>query len=121
LSSGLPLTAEVLDGVVKDERRHIGFGENELGRRLSAAPKTARGFASSDASSISWFSIPCATPYRIWGCSVVTAGVVSNWKTPASTKSRRSTGSSTASGRRVLILDRALQYGSWPTQFPGGL
>jgi hypothetical protein len=23
---------------VKDERRHIGFGENEVGRRLRAAP-----------------------------------------------------------------------------------
>jgi hypothetical protein len=25
-------------GVIKDERRHIGFGENELGRRLAASP-----------------------------------------------------------------------------------
>jgi len=33
-----PITAEVLSGVVKDERRHIGFGENELGRRLAASP-----------------------------------------------------------------------------------
>lgn len=33
-----PVTAEVLRGVVKDERRHIGFGENELGRRLADAP-----------------------------------------------------------------------------------
>ena len=33
-----PLTAEVLEGIIKDERRHIGFGENELGRRLAAAP-----------------------------------------------------------------------------------
>jgi hypothetical protein len=33
-----PVTAEVLRGVVKDERRHIGFGENELGRRLASAP-----------------------------------------------------------------------------------
>jgi 1,2-phenylacetyl-CoA epoxidase catalytic subunit len=33
-----PVTAEVLRGVVKDERRHIGFGENEIGRRLAAAP-----------------------------------------------------------------------------------
>ncbi len=32
------VTREVLAGVVKDERRHIGFGENELGRRLLAAP-----------------------------------------------------------------------------------
>jgi 1,2-phenylacetyl-CoA epoxidase catalytic subunit len=33
-----PITKEVLIGIVKDERRHIGFGENELGRRLKAAP-----------------------------------------------------------------------------------
>jgi 1,2-phenylacetyl-CoA epoxidase catalytic subunit len=33
-----PVTAEVLRGIVKDERRHIGFGENELGRRLRSAP-----------------------------------------------------------------------------------
>lgn len=32
------VTAEVLDGVIKDERRHMGFGENELGRRLAEAP-----------------------------------------------------------------------------------
>lgn len=33
-----PITREILEGIVKDERRHIGFGENELGRRLEAAP-----------------------------------------------------------------------------------
>lgn len=33
-----PITREILQGIVKDERRHIGFGENELGRRLRAAP-----------------------------------------------------------------------------------
>ena len=33
-----PRTREVLLGIVKDERRHIGFGENELGRRLAAEP-----------------------------------------------------------------------------------
>jgi 1,2-phenylacetyl-CoA epoxidase catalytic subunit len=33
-----PITREVLLGVVKDERRHIGFGENELGRRLVGSP-----------------------------------------------------------------------------------
>lgn len=33
-----PVTAEILRGIVKDERRHIGFGENELGRRLAATP-----------------------------------------------------------------------------------
>jgi 1,2-phenylacetyl-CoA epoxidase catalytic subunit len=32
------VTREVLNGIIKDERRHIGFGENELGRRLSGAP-----------------------------------------------------------------------------------
>jgi 1,2-phenylacetyl-CoA epoxidase catalytic subunit len=32
------VTAEILRGVVKDERRHIGFGENELGRRVASAP-----------------------------------------------------------------------------------
>jgi 1,2-phenylacetyl-CoA epoxidase catalytic subunit len=35
-----PITAEMLRGIVKDERRHIGFGENELGRRLRSAPHT---------------------------------------------------------------------------------
>ncbi|MDH5674574.1 MAG: ferritin-like domain-containing protein [Myxococcales bacterium] len=29
-----PVTVDVLSRVLKDERRHIGFGENELGRRL---------------------------------------------------------------------------------------
>jgi 1,2-phenylacetyl-CoA epoxidase catalytic subunit len=32
------VTAQVLQGIVKDERRHIGFGENELGRRLRESP-----------------------------------------------------------------------------------
>ncbi|MCG8591335.1 MAG: ferritin-like fold-containing protein [Proteobacteria bacterium] len=32
-------TREVLIGIVKDERRHIGFGENELGRELRRNPK----------------------------------------------------------------------------------
>lgn len=32
------VTREVLQGIIKDERRHIGFGENELGRRLAGAP-----------------------------------------------------------------------------------
>jgi 1,2-phenylacetyl-CoA epoxidase catalytic subunit len=34
-----PRTREVLLGIVKDERRHIGFGENELGRRLRRVPE----------------------------------------------------------------------------------
>jgi 1,2-phenylacetyl-CoA epoxidase catalytic subunit len=33
-----PRTREMLAAIVKDERRHIGFGENELGRRLQEAP-----------------------------------------------------------------------------------
>jgi 1,2-phenylacetyl-CoA epoxidase catalytic subunit len=33
-----PVTADVLRRVVKDERRHLGFGENELGRCLATAP-----------------------------------------------------------------------------------
>jgi 1,2-phenylacetyl-CoA epoxidase catalytic subunit len=33
-----PLTRELLLGVVKDERRHIGFGENALGRSLRITP-----------------------------------------------------------------------------------
>ena len=33
-----PVTAEILRGVINDERRHIGFGENEIGRRLAEAP-----------------------------------------------------------------------------------
>ncbi len=35
-----PVTAEILAGVLKDERRHMGFGENDLGRRLTSAPHT---------------------------------------------------------------------------------
>jgi len=31
-------TREVLTGIIKDERRHIGFGENELGRRIKYEP-----------------------------------------------------------------------------------
>jgi rubrerythrin len=34
-----PVTREILEGILKDERRHIGFGENELGRRLQVAPE----------------------------------------------------------------------------------
>lgn len=33
-----PLTREILEGIIKDERRHMGFGENDLGRRLAATP-----------------------------------------------------------------------------------
>lgn len=34
-----PVTQQVLEGVVADERRHLGFGENDLGRRLAAHPE----------------------------------------------------------------------------------
>jgi hypothetical protein len=37
-----PVTADVLRRVIKDERRHIGFGENELGRRFATAPQERR-------------------------------------------------------------------------------
>jgi len=33
-----PVTRQVLQGIIKDERRHMGFGENDLGRRLSLTP-----------------------------------------------------------------------------------
>ncbi len=35
-----PVTADLLRGVVSDERRHMGFGENNLGRRLAHEPST---------------------------------------------------------------------------------
>jgi 1,2-phenylacetyl-CoA epoxidase catalytic subunit len=34
-----PVTREVLEGIVKDERRHMGFGQNDLGRRLATTPR----------------------------------------------------------------------------------
>jgi len=33
-----PITGDMLTGIIKDERRHMGFGENELGRRLAETP-----------------------------------------------------------------------------------
>lgn len=33
-----PITSQVLDGVVSDERRHLGFGENTLGHHLMNHP-----------------------------------------------------------------------------------
>jgi hypothetical protein len=33
-----PVTRDMLERVLRDERRHIGFGENEIGRRLAADP-----------------------------------------------------------------------------------
>lgn len=35
-----PITRGVLEGIIKDERRHMGFGENDLGRRLQQNPHT---------------------------------------------------------------------------------
>lgn len=40
-----PVTAEVLEGIVSDERRHMGFGENDLGRRLAGSPGTRKWLA----------------------------------------------------------------------------
>jgi len=37
-SNADPVTAEVLAGVISDERRHAGFGESDLGRSLAADP-----------------------------------------------------------------------------------
>jgi len=37
-----PMTAQILEGVVADERRHLGFGENDLGRRLASDPAGRR-------------------------------------------------------------------------------
>jgi 1,2-phenylacetyl-CoA epoxidase catalytic subunit len=38
MQSADPRTAQMLAGVLKDERRHMGFGENDLGRHLAQAP-----------------------------------------------------------------------------------
>ncbi len=35
-----PITREMLSGIITDERRHMGFGENDLGRRLLVSPHT---------------------------------------------------------------------------------
>jgi len=37
-----PVTRDCLERMLRDERRHIGFGENELGRRLRADPRRRR-------------------------------------------------------------------------------
>lgn len=34
-----PITRQLLQSIVEDERRHIGFGEDTLGRRLQLAPE----------------------------------------------------------------------------------
>lgn len=36
-----PVTAEILRGVISDERRHFGFGENDIGKRLVQDPDLA--------------------------------------------------------------------------------
>jgi 1,2-phenylacetyl-CoA epoxidase catalytic subunit len=36
-----PVTKDMLERILCDERRHIGFGENEIGRRLRGDPKRA--------------------------------------------------------------------------------
>lgn len=33
-----PVTSALLEGVISDERRHLGFGENDIGRRLADDP-----------------------------------------------------------------------------------
>ena len=40
-----PRTRELLLGIIKDERRHIGFGENELGRRIRRDPSIRQRLA----------------------------------------------------------------------------
>lgn len=40
-----PVTAQILEGVVADERRHLGFGENDLGRRLARDPQRRQRLA----------------------------------------------------------------------------
>jgi 1,2-phenylacetyl-CoA epoxidase catalytic subunit len=40
LENADPVTAEILQGVISDERRHLGFGESDLGRRLAEDPST---------------------------------------------------------------------------------
>jgi len=35
-----PRTAQILEGILKDERRHMGFGENTIGRLLDRKPST---------------------------------------------------------------------------------
>lgn len=40
-----PITKQVLQGVVADERRHLGFGENDLGRRLARDAERRRELA----------------------------------------------------------------------------
>ena len=41
-----PVTRDLLERILRDERRHIGFGENELGRRLHQQPELRRRLSS---------------------------------------------------------------------------
>lgn len=34
-----PVTRDLLERIIRDERRHIGFGENEIGRRMKEVPR----------------------------------------------------------------------------------
>lgn len=34
-----PVTRDLLERILRDERRHIGFGENEIGRRMKQMPR----------------------------------------------------------------------------------
>jgi rubrerythrin len=56
-----PRTREVLQGIVKDERRHMGFGENELGAGSRPSRAPGSGSPRSVASSIPWSSTASAT------------------------------------------------------------
>lgn len=38
LNTADSITRQMLSGIVKDERRHMGFGENDLGRRIQQQP-----------------------------------------------------------------------------------
>lgn len=44
-----PVTRQVLTGVIADERRHLGFGENDLGRRLLGHDETRERLAATRA------------------------------------------------------------------------
>ena len=67
--AGSITTKEMLEGIIKDERRHMGFGENDLGRRLQIAPHTrARLGATSAASSTRSCSTPSSRPSTRSAC-----------------------------------------------------
>jgi ribonucleotide reductase beta subunit family protein with ferritin-like domain len=39
------VTRDVLERILRDERRHLGFGENEIARRIRERPEKALGIA----------------------------------------------------------------------------